>query len=107
MTNEDRWRIRQEKAAPILSALHTWMLAPRDLVPEGSAIAKSLDYSLKRWAALTRYAEDGAVPIDNNAVENQIRPWATFELVVRWLVTQRQTCGSEHEFDPDGAHEWP
>lgn len=52
------------------------MLAQRDLVPEGSAIAKAPDYSLKRWTALTRYVEDGAVPKDNNAVENQIRPWA-------------------------------
>lgn len=38
--------------------------------------ASLLDYSLKRWAALTRYLDDGAVPIDNNWVENQIRPWA-------------------------------
>jgi hypothetical protein len=36
---------------------------------------KALDYSLKRWEALTRYLDDGAVPIDNNWVENQIRPW--------------------------------
>ena len=57
-------------------ALHDWMLNQRNLVPNGSATAKSLDYSLKRWVALTRYLEDGAVPIDNNAVENQIRPWA-------------------------------
>jgi hypothetical protein len=35
-----------------------------------------LDYSLKRWAALTRYLDDGAMPIDNNWVGNQIRPWA-------------------------------
>ncbi|WP_339464998.1 IS66 family transposase [Pseudomonas sp. EA_65y_Pfl2_P74] len=76
MNDEDRRRIRQEKAAPILNALHTWMLAQRDLVPEGSAIAKALDYSLKRWMALARYANDGAVPIDNNQCENQIRPWA-------------------------------
>ena len=69
LSDEDRWRIRQEKAAPILETLHTWMLAQRNLVPEGSAIAKVLDYSLKRWAALTRYLEDGAVPIDNNWVE--------------------------------------
>lgn len=49
------------------------MLAQRELVPEGSATAKALDYSLKRWAALTRYQEDGAVPIDNNQIENLIR----------------------------------
>jgi len=76
MGDEDRWRIRQEKAAPLAKALHDWMLTHRDLVLNGSATAKALDYSLKRWVALTRYLEDGAVPIDNNAVENQIRPWA-------------------------------
>jgi len=59
-----RRRIRQEKAAPLINAL----------VPEGSAIAKALDYSLKSWTALTRYLDDGAVPIDNNRAENQIRP---------------------------------
>lgn len=76
MSDEDRWRIRQEKAAPLAKALRNWMLTQRDLVPKGSATAKALDYSLKRWLALTRYLDDGAVPIDNNQVENQIRPWA-------------------------------
>jgi transposase len=46
------------------------------MVPSGSATAKALDYSLKRWVALTRYLDNGAVPIDSNQVENQIRPWA-------------------------------
>ena len=71
-----RRRIRQEKAVPVMNMLHVWMIAQRDLVPEGSAISKALDYSLKRWAALSRYLDDGAVPIDNNWAENQIRPWA-------------------------------
>jgi hypothetical protein len=75
MSDEDRRRIRQERAAPIIKILQDWMLAQRDLVPNGSATAKALDYSLKRWVALTRYLDDGAVPIDNNQVENQIRPW--------------------------------
>src|SRR3546814_3596422 len=59
-----------------MDRLHGWMIAQRDLVPEGSAISKALNYSLKRWAALSRYLDDGAVPIDNNWAENQIRPWA-------------------------------
>ncbi len=71
-----RRRIRQEKAAPVMDTLHTWMIAQRDLVPNGSAISKALDYSLKRWTALSRYLDNGAVPIDNNWCENQIRPWA-------------------------------
>src|SRR5690606_10837913 len=38
--------------------------------------SQALDYSLKRWEALTRYLNDGDAPIDNNWVENQIRPVA-------------------------------
>src|SRR4051812_22742955 len=44
--------------------------------PDGSATAKAIDYSLKRWPALTHYIGDGDVPISNNWVENQIRPIA-------------------------------
>ena len=76
MEPDERRRIRQEKAAPLMDALHAWMIAQRELVFEGLAITKALDYSLKRWAALSRYLDDGAVPIDNNWCENQIRPWA-------------------------------
>ena len=68
--------IRQEKAAPVMDMLHAWMLAQRDLVPEDSAISRALVYSVKRWAALSRYLNDGTVPMDNNWAENQIRPWA-------------------------------
>ncbi|MDP9514148.1 transposase [Pseudomonas protegens] len=56
--------------------LRTVRIAQRQLVPGGSAIAKALDYSLKRWIALTCYLDDGAVSIDNNWCENQIRPRA-------------------------------
>ncbi|MFH7397071.1 IS66 family transposase, partial [Pseudomonas syringae group genomosp. 7] len=66
--DEDRWRLRQEKAVPIAEMLHEWMIAHLTLEPEGSATAKALDYSLKRRVALTRNLDDGAVPNDNNAV---------------------------------------
>jgi len=52
------------------------MQAHRIMVPDSTGIAKALDYSLKRWDALTRYLDDGRLPIDNNWVENQIRPIA-------------------------------
>ncbi len=64
------------KVRPIADALHQWMIAQRQKVPDGSGTAKALDYSLKRWAAPSRHLDDGAVPIDNNRVENQLRPWA-------------------------------
>ena len=53
------------------------MRAQRAKVPPGSATVKALDYSLNRWAALTRYLDDPRLPIDNNHDEQQIRPWAT------------------------------
>uniref|UniRef100_G3A1U3 Transposase n=1 Tax=Ralstonia syzygii R24 TaxID=907261 RepID=G3A1U3_9RALS len=68
--------MRQQRAAPILERLHTWLEEQRRRVPEGSAIARAIDYSLKRWPALVRYLDDPAVPIDNNHVERQIRPVA-------------------------------
>ena len=71
-----RQRLRQDQARPVLDQLHTWLLARRTQVPNGSAIARAIDYSLKRWAALTHYVDDGRVPIDNNWIENQIRPIA-------------------------------
>ena len=73
---EERKRIRQEKAKPVADALHKWLLLQRSKVTNGSATAKALDYSLKRWVALTHYLYDGRVPIDNNWCENQIRPIA-------------------------------
>jgi transposase len=51
-------------------------MAHRQKLPDGGATAKAMDYSLKRWAALTRYVDDGELSIDNNSVENLIRPIA-------------------------------
>ena len=73
---DERRRIRQTKARPVADALGKWLALQRQKVPDGSATAKALDYSLNRWAALTRYIDDGELPIDNNWVENRIRPIA-------------------------------
>ena len=72
----ERLRLRQQQARPIADALHAWMQAHRQKVPDNTGIARALDYSLKRWVALTRYLDDGNLPIDNNRIENQIRPIA-------------------------------
>ena len=76
LSSEERLQLRQRRAKPVCDALYEWLVTQRKLVSDGSAIAKALDYSLKRWEALTRYLDDGNVPIDNNWIENQIRPWA-------------------------------
>lgn len=73
---DERRRLRQLKAKPIADDLKTWLIAQRQKVPDGSAIIKAIDYSLNRWAALTRYLGDGRLPADNNWIENRIRPIA-------------------------------
>lgn len=70
---EDRLRERRTRAGPVAQALHKWLLELRPKVPDGSATAKAMDYSLHRWAALTRYLGDPALPIDNNFVSVQRR----------------------------------
>jgi transposase len=75
-TSQERRHVRQRKSRRVAAALHKWLLAQRQLVPDGSATARAIDYSLKRWKALTRYIDDGDVPISNNWAENQIRPIA-------------------------------
>ena len=71
-----RQRLRQQHAKPVADHLREWLTLQHQKVPSGSAIAKAINYSLGRWAALTRYIEDGDLPIDNNWLENRIRPIA-------------------------------
>ncbi len=66
--------IRQDRTKPVADALHQWMTPQRQKVPDGSATARAIDYSLKRWKALVHFIDDGELPFDNNWVENQIQP---------------------------------
>lgn len=76
LSAEERLQIRQAKSKPLADAFKEWMLLQRQKITDGSATAKALDYSLNRWGALTRFLDDGRLPIDNNWIENQIRPIA-------------------------------
>lgn len=73
---DERRRIRQEQSRKVADALQHWLAGQRQRVPDGSATARAIDYSLKRWKALTRYIDDGDLPAENNWVEKQIRPIA-------------------------------
>ena len=73
---DERQRIRLQRSKPLLDALRQWMIVHRQQITDGSATARALDYSLRRWGALTRFVSEGQLPIDNNHIENQIRPIA-------------------------------
>jgi transposase len=90
-TVEERQRLRAQHAKPRLRLFHAWLLKTRAQVPNGSGTAKAIDYSLKRWEALARYAGTGHLPIDNNLVENDIRPIAVGRK--GWLFTGSERAG--------------
>ena len=69
-------QIRQQKAKPVADRLYAWLQQKRLGTTKNAAITKAIEYCLKRWQALTRYLDDGNLPIDNNWAENQMRPWA-------------------------------
>jgi len=73
LDDDGRSRLRQLRSQPVADTLHEWLRLHRQRATDGTAIAKAIDYSLKRWAALTRFLTDPAVPIDNNRIENRIR----------------------------------
>ncbi len=86
-----RYEVRQHRAKPIADELHEWLVSQRQRLANADATARVIDYSLGRWRALTRYLDDGNVPIDNNAVENSIRPLALGRR--NWLFVGSQDAG--------------
>jgi hypothetical protein len=76
LSADERLAMRQTRSKPLCDELHLWLQLERTKVPDGSAIAGAIDYSLNHWAAFMRFLDDGNVPIDNNHLENQMRPWA-------------------------------
>lgn len=68
--------VRHAKALPILEALGRWMKEQYIHTLPKTAIGKALAYSIQRWERLSLYTKNGMLSIDNNPVENSIRPVA-------------------------------
>ena len=90
-TIEERAHLRAEQAQPELQSLHDWLLQLRPNVANGSGLGKAIDYTLRRWPAFACYAQTGDLPIDNNAVENSIRPIAIGRR--NWLFAGSERAG--------------
>ncbi|HEY5370565.1 MAG TPA: IS66 family transposase [Hanamia sp.] len=76
LTADEIFELRQSEGLPILESLGKWMKETYIKSLPKSTIGKALGYSIERWQELMMYAGDGKLNIDNNPVENSIRPVA-------------------------------
>ena len=81
----------QAESSVTFAGIRTWLQLERSRVPDCSATAKALNYSLNAWAALTHHLVDGDVPVDNNHCENLIRRWAMGRKA--WLFSGSELAG--------------
>ena len=72
---EVRRSVRQEEAVPILAAMKRWLDEAKDQLPPRSLTGMAIGYTLHQWESLNVYVRDGQLEIDNNGVENAIRPF--------------------------------
>lgn len=91
LDSEQRQVLRAEHSLPELEALHVWLLGLRPTVANGGGLAKAIDYVLRRWPSFAGYAETGHLPIDNNPVENAIRPLTLGKK--NWLLAGSERAG--------------
>jgi transposase len=76
LTHEQRYALRQEQSVPVLEFFQKWLYENILAVLPQSSIGKAIAYSVSRWKKLCIYASHGELEIDNNLVENAIRPVA-------------------------------
>ena len=86
-----RLLLRQSRYRPVADELHAWLLAQRQALAKADMTEKAIECRLSNRRALTRYLDDGNVPIDNNAVENSIQPLAVGRK--NWLFVGSQQAG--------------
>ena len=68
-----RVAIRHERSVPFVRDLEDWMRTERARLSRHADVAKAMDYMLKRWAAFTRFLDDGRICLTNNAAERALR----------------------------------
>ena len=73
---DDRSRLRRSESRPILDELRSMLSKLAVDVRPQSGLGDAVLYTLKHWEALTAYVEHGEAEIDNNLVENSMRPVA-------------------------------
>jgi len=74
MTSEQRKELRLNESLPLMNELGKLIATMSKTAVPKSPMGVALDYTIKRWDILLNYLYDGSLEIDNNLVENAIRP---------------------------------
>ena len=69
----ERLELRQKQSVPVLAELHRKLLIWKDQLIPKHPMADAVNYTLGQWQALTVFTTDGAVPIDNNVSEREMK----------------------------------
>lgn len=72
----DTKELRLSESLPVINELGKWIFAEVKSTLPKSQIGKAMRYATERWDKLCAYLQDGSLHIDNNAIENAIRPIA-------------------------------
>lgn len=76
ISHTDKTRIRQEKAKPLLDALHNYLNEVYPRVLPKSPLGGAISYTLNQWPKLLVYLRDGRLENNNNRTERAVKPFA-------------------------------
>jgi hypothetical protein len=89
LTAAEKLRARQERCAPLVNEIKTWLDGLLGALLPQSALGKAVHYALGQWPKLTRFLEHADIPLDTNRVENAIRPFVIGRR--NWLFSDTQS----------------
>jgi transposase len=72
-SDEERWVLRQAQSVPVLANLRKKLLEWKEQLLPKHPMAEAVNYTLSQWNELNVFCSDGAVPIDNNVSEREMK----------------------------------
>ena len=91
-SHDEKFKIRQRKAKPIVDELYQWLLKHKDKIPPKMALGEAITYAINQFEKFRRYLDDGRLSIDNNRAERAIKPFVIGRK--NWLFSN--TCNGAH-----------